>query len=311
MNPKLPSAVRHPWTCLLGLLALVGHGSPACTLDASANESTTGDAPSGAGGDGTGNAGGGPPGSGGQGEGGRGDGGNASSSGTGGSGSGGSPNINASCLTLFESDSTIASGVYDLDPDGPGGEDPFQAFCDMEHEGGGWTLVLKIDGEENTFDHDEDLWTNADTYRPNEADFDDREAKLASFATVGFKEVALGMRALDSKTVRWIQIEKPASSLLAVMAGGYQPTTVGAGTWESLLDSGSLQVECRTEGFNVELDDRRVRIGIIADDQQSCADPNSFIGFGSDDFGASGNFAQWFPDHGDRDTVTFGYVMVR
>ena len=31
------------------------------------------------------------------------------------------------------------TGLYTIDPDGPAGLDPFQGFCDMETDGGGWT----------------------------------------------------------------------------------------------------------------------------------------------------------------------------
>ncbi|HKU38973.1 MAG TPA: thrombospondin type 3 repeat-containing protein, partial [Polyangiales bacterium] len=39
-----------------------------------------------------------------------------------------------------------ASGNYMIDPDGPGGLEPFLATCDMETAGGGWTIVTAITG---------------------------------------------------------------------------------------------------------------------------------------------------------------------
>ena len=34
------------------------------------------------------------------------------------------------------------SGVYKIDPDGEGGQEPFKAYCDQKTDGGGWMLVL-------------------------------------------------------------------------------------------------------------------------------------------------------------------------
>jgi hypothetical protein len=45
------------------------------------------------------------------------------------------------CLHLKRRNSELPSGVYRIDPDGPGGELPFEARCDMVTDGGGWTAL--------------------------------------------------------------------------------------------------------------------------------------------------------------------------
>ncbi len=45
------------------------------------------------------------------------------------------------CQSLFEADSSLPSGGYELDADGEGPLAPFMAYCDMQSHGGGWTLI--------------------------------------------------------------------------------------------------------------------------------------------------------------------------
>ena len=102
---------------------------------------------------------------------------------------------------------------------------------------------MKIDGNQQTFSYESVLWSNNETFQSNFLSLDDKEAKLASYWTLSFTELRLGMKV--GGTTRWITFGYRASSLYSLIADGkYRETSIGKTKWRSLLPTSSMQSNC-------------------------------------------------------------------
>ena len=126
-----------------------------------------------------------------------------------------------------------------------------------------------------------------------------------------------------NNVTKWIVINHKASSLFNVIADGvFRDTAVGKEKWLSLMHGSRLQENCNTEGFNI-LGRRpnahlKVRIGIIANNQNNCNSCDSCIGFGTSVRACNGKTRKTTCGNiaicgklNNTNTPAFGYIFVQ
>ncbi len=229
-----------------------------------------------------------------------------------------------SCLTLKNTIALAKTGVWWLDPDGPFTPvTPFAAWCDMDGDGGGWTLLVKVASAGSELGYDAPAWTSIATLHPERPRLDHREAKLTSFWSMPFQQLRVGMK--SDKQTAWLVATIQASSLFHLLKDDkFVALTVPVSNWLGLLPGAGLQSGCLAVGLNVRpsgsspFDYARTRIGVVGNDALDCATPDSRlgIGLGGTTCGQSvavtaGNAAGCLPSGQVVNKPATGYVFAR
>lgn len=203
------------------------------------------------------------------------------------------------------------------------GANPTPVLCHMGDFGcgdGGWTPVMKIDGNKTTFHYSSHYWTDTNDYNLSggETGFDLQETKLPTYWNTSFSKICLGMKIAEQ--LSFIVINIQSDSLYSLIADGqYRVTSLGRDKWKTLIGSqASLQANCNKEGFNVfgSLSYRsKTRIGILGNNENDCESSDSRIGFGTggspDDSKSCGNEAEHNADNGVQRIAAMGYILLQ
>jgi hypothetical protein len=154
----------------------------------------------------------------------------------------------------------------------------------------------------------------------------EKQAKLASYWNTPFNKICLGMKV--NGATKWTALNYTTNSLHSVIEDGtFKGTTFGKEAWKSLIDGSSLQENCDEEGFNIQaaytLNEwgswyMKIRIGLLANNQNDCDSCNSCIGFGTsvrgceDDVRSTtcGNMAVC-GQLNNKNMAAFGYILVQ
>lgn len=106
-----------------------------------------------------------------------------------------------SCYSL-KLDGIDTDGVYWIDTDGAGAGAPFQVWCDMAYDGGGWTLLLKAT-RGTTFNYSSSYWTTNNTLNPTDVSRQDGDAKYQAFNDMQLTDIMA--RWPDAGDMRWLR----------------------------------------------------------------------------------------------------------
>ena len=177
---------------------------------------------------------------------------------------------------------------------------------------------------QSDFRYDSSHWTTKQTYNIQGGleGLTEKQTKLASYWNTPLNNLCLGIKV--NGITKWIEVDYAASTLLDVISDGtFKPTTAGKNTWKSLIDNSSMQESCNKEGFNFNKgklgqEYMKVRIGLVANNEEDCDTADSCIGFGTsvrrlnmgEKITSCGNLCFCWPSP-DTNVAAFGFILIK
>ncbi len=168
-----------------------------------------------------------------------------------------------------------SDGVYYIDPTGLEATDAYQTYCDMSGNGGGWTLLMKSEGNTTTFNYNANYWTTTNTLNPNDADINQNtDAKFESFNSLLIDQIRATWPSTGHTMVETIS---------TTTALGLFQTTVDLGPSMAQFDYTNFpyQTGYQSYGFNLTCAAaNKVRWGWMFNNETTCSSNDCSAGIG-------------------------------
>ena len=124
------------------------------------------------------------------------------------------------CKDIKDAAPRAKSGIYWIDPDGPGANnEAFAVYCDQETGGGGWTLVVKVKGNDATMNRRNTAQWRKKALIGDCTKLDAENALCTGYDKVPFGDVMIRSLAKPRRNLAWGHRDTYASMWAVVDAG--------------------------------------------------------------------------------------------